>query len=232
MAETRRALDSAEVLTLKHLALVGALDGEQKLSCAGLADHLDASTQTASRRLQRLEEGGYIERDVVSDGQWVAITDGGEQRLRTEYEAYRRIFEDEDEVELQGAVTGGMGEGGHYITLPGYMRQFRTKLGYEPFPGTLNVALTPDSVRSRTRLDAFEPVVIEGWEGENRTYGPAYCYPATLTTGGDRYEEAHVIAPERTHHGDDHLELIGPEKLRDELGLDDGTEVTIRVSEQ
>ena len=232
MAETRRALDSAEVLTLKHLALVGTLDGEQKLSCAGLADRLDASTQTASRRLQGLEEGGYISRDVVSDGQWISITDDGKRRLRTEYEAYRRIFEGEDAVELQGAVTGGMGEGGHYITLSGYMRQFRTKLGYEPFPGTLNVDLTPDSVRSRTRLDAFEPIVIEGWESEDRTYGPAYCYPASVTTNGERYEGAHVIAPERTHHDDDHLELIASEKLRDVLELDDGTEVTIRVSEQ
>jgi riboflavin kinase len=231
MAETRRVLDSAEVLTLKHLALVGALDGEQKLSCSALADRLDASTQTASRRLQRLEECGFITRDVVSDGQWVRITEDGERRLRTEYETYRRIFEHEDELALAGAVTSGMGEGSHYITLPGYMRQFQNKLGYEPFPGTLNVDLTDESIRTRTRLDALDPIVIEGWESDERTYGPAYCYPAAVTVDGERYEEAHVISPERTHHGDDHLELIAPEKLRETLALDDGTEVTIYVTE-
>ncbi|SDJ57315.1 CTP-dependent riboflavin kinase [Halovenus aranensis] len=232
MAETRRALDSAEVLTLKHLALVGALDGERKLSCATLAERLDASTQTASRRLQRLEEEGFIVRDVVSDGQWITISDDGRRRLRTEYETYRRIFEADEELSLSGTVTSGMGEGRHYITLSGYMRQFREKLGYEPFPGTLNVDLTEESIRARTRLDTLDPVVIDGWESEDRTYGPAYCFPATLTVENDPYAETHVITPERTHHGDDHLELIAPEKLRDVLPVEDGTEVTIRVTEQ
>ncbi|MFC7072403.1 DUF120 domain-containing protein [Halovenus rubra] len=231
MAETRRVLDSAEVLTLKHLALVGAIDGEQKLSCAALADRLDASTQTASRRLQQLEEGGFITREVVSDGQWITITDDGARRLRCEYESYRRIFEYDDELVLAGEVTSGMGEGRHYITLPGYMRQFQNKLGYEPFPGTLNVDLTDESIRARTRLDAVEPVVIEGWESDDRTYGPAYCYPAAVTLEEEHYEKAHVITPERTHHGDDHLELIAPERLRDTLALEDGTEVAIHVTQ-
>ena len=232
MAETRRLLDSAELWTLKQLALVGALDAEEKISCASLADTLDVSTQTASRRLQQLEEHGHITRDIVSDGQWIVITDSGERRLRTEYEAYRQIFEATEALELRGTVTSGMGEGSHYITLSGYMRQFREKLGYEPFAGTLNVDLTPESVRSQTRLDSFDPVVIEGWESDDRTYGPAYCYPASVSTDTGRYEDAYIIAPERTHHGDDHVEIIAPEKLRDALGLDDGTEVTIHVENQ
>jgi len=231
MAETQRALNSDGVWTLKHLALAGALDGETKLSCAALAGRLDASTQTASRRLQELEGGGYIDRDIVSDGQWVEITGAGERRLQAEYEAYRRIFEHDAAVSLSGTVTSGMGEGHHYISLPGYMEQFRTKLGYEPFPGTLNVDLDEESVRSRPRLDALEPITIEGWESEDRTYGPAYCYPATLVAPAGEYERVHVIAPERTHHGDDHLELIAPAELREALDLDDGTEVTVRVTE-
>jgi len=232
MAETQRALDSDGVETLKHLALIGALDGQEKLSCSVLADRLEASTQTASRRLQRLEDGEYIDREMVSDGQWIEITEAGEQRLQEEYAAYRRIFERDVGVTLSGTVTSGMGEGRHYITLPGYMEQFREKLGYEPFAGTLNIDLTPESVRSRTHLSAIDPITIEGWESEDRTYGPAYCYPASISTDDDSYDEAHVIAPERTHHGDDHLEVIAPVKLRDELELADETEVTVSVTEQ
>jgi len=231
MAETRRALGSDGVATLKHLALLGALDGETKLSGAALAERLDASTQTASRRLQGLEEEGHVTRDIVSDGQWIEITQAGEQLLQAEYETYRRIFERDHTVELAGVVTSGMGEGRHYITLSGYMEQFREKLGYEPFPGTLNLDLTEESVRSRARMDALDPITIDGWESDERTYGPAYCYPATLDVGDQPYETAHVIAPERTHHGDDHLEVIAPDELRDVLGLSDGTEVTIAVAE-
>jgi riboflavin kinase len=232
MAETRQALDSDGVQTLKHLALAGALDSEEKLSCATLAERLDASTQTASRRLQHLEAEEYIRREVVSDGQWVELTDAGAQRLQAEYATYRRIFEQEEAVELSGAVTSGMGEGRHYISLDGYMEQFRTKLGYGPFPGTLNVDLDEESIRTRPQLDALDPITIEGWESDDRTYGPAYCLPATLVVDGERHERAHVISPERTHHGDDNLEVIAPDELRETLDLVDGTEVTVRVTEQ
>jgi riboflavin kinase len=230
---TASAVGHAELATLKSLALEHGLDGEAKISCSALADRLDASTQTASRRLQRLEEAGLLEREIVGDGQWVAVTDEGERALQHEYADYRRIFVRDATVELRGSVTSGMGEGRHYISLPGYMRQFEEKLGYEPFLGTLNLELGPDSVRERGRLTSYEPVTIEGWEDEERTYGPAYCYPATVETDdGDRYEDTHVITPERTHHGDDQLEVIAPAKLRDELDLADGSTLTVYVSEQ
>ena len=230
-----------ELATLKLLALDGGFDGESKVSCSVLADRLDASNQTASRRLQSLEDAGLIERERVADGQWVRITADGERALRQEYAEYRRLFESSTRIELSGTVTAGMGEGRHYISLPGYMAQFGDRLGYEPFPGTLNVALDAESVRARAGLGALRPVHIDGWEDDDRTYGPAVCYPATVVpdaagAGGDadetpskRYETAHVIAPERTHHNEDQLELIAPDKLRDELALADDDDLTIRV---
>ena len=227
------AVGHDELAVLKLLALDGGTGGEMKVSCSGVSEQLGASTQTASRRLQRLDDAGYVERETVSDGQWIEITDDGEQALRGEYEDYRRIFEGASSVELAGSVTSGMGEGRHYISLPGYMRQFEDRLGYEPFEGTLNVDLTDASVRRRSALEALEPVPIDGWEDDDRTYGPAICYPATLTTAdGRRYEETHVITPERTHHDEDQLEVIAPEKLRDELGLEDGDAVTVTVEDR
>jgi riboflavin kinase len=109
MSETQPALGSAEVTTLKHLALIGGLEGEQKLSCATLADRLDASTQTASRRLQRLEDNDCLTREIVSDGQWIEITETGEQFLQAEYASYRRIFERDVAVALYGTITSGFG---------------------------------------------------------------------------------------------------------------------------
>ncbi|WIV67651.1 CTP-dependent riboflavin kinase [Natrialbaceae archaeon AArc-T1-2] len=231
-AATTPAVGHDELAVLKLLALEGGLTGSLKISCSGLADRLDASNQTASRRLRRLENADFLERDTVSDGQWVSITEAGERALRAEYEDYRRIFETDAEVELEGTVTSGMGEGRHYISLSGYKRQFEDRLGYEPFPGTLNVDLTTESVRRRSALESLDPIPIDGWEDEERTYGPAVCYPATVETAdGERYEGAHTIAPERTHHDEDQLEIIAPEKLRDELDLTDGDHLTIYVGD-
>jgi len=231
MAESSgQAVGRDELATLKLLALDGALDSEVKVSCADLADRLDASNQTASRRLQRLDDAGLLTREIVSNGQWVSITDDGEWELKREYEDYRRIFEDVAGVDLTGTVTSGMGEGRHYISLSGYMEQFEDRLGYEPFPGTLNVDLTEESVRARSAMEALDPVPIDGWEDGDRTYGPAVCYPAAIqTTDDETYEQAHVIAPERTHHDEDQLELIAPAKLRDEMDLDDGDHLTVHV---
>ncbi|MFB6226997.1 MAG: DUF120 domain-containing protein [Halobacteriales archaeon] len=237
MQETAPAVSHDALLTLRTIALDGGFAGETKLSCSWLADKLDVSNQTASRRLRTLSDAGVIERDTVVDGQWVRITDRGKRALREEYETYRRVFEEPETITLEGSVTSGMGEGRHYISLPGYMEQFETRLGYPPFAGTLNLDLTPASVRARAGLTAFEPVTIDGWEGDDRTYGPAFCYSATLEPEGadgdgdpGKYETAHVITPERTHHDEDQLEVIAPEKLRDELDLADGDRLTVHVA--
>ncbi|MDL5363541.1 CTP-dependent riboflavin kinase [Halalkalicoccus sp. NIPERK01] len=226
-----REVESDELVALRQLGLDGALSGEAKISCSALATRLETSSQTASRRLQALEAADLITRETVADGQWIAITDGGERALRTEYDAYRRLFEGKSSVDLEGTVTGGMGEGKHYISLPGYMEQFEERLGYAPFPGTLNVELGEESVRRRGAMEAFEPVHIDGWEDDERTYGPCVCYPATVVSEAE-YDGAHVIAPERTHHDEGQLELIAPVKLREELALSDGDRLTVRVEEK
>ncbi len=232
MAQTTGRVGHDELATLKLVALDGALEGRTTITCSELAARLDASNQTASRRLQRLEDADYLRREITGDGQRVTLTDEGERTLQREYADYRRLFEGDADVTLRGAVTSGMGEGKHYISLSGYMRQFRDRLGYEPFAGTLNVDLDEESVRARARMDALDPIGIDGWEDDDRTYGPAFCWPATVEAGEDRYGDAHVIAPERTHHGADQLEIIAPVKLRETLGLEDADGVIVNVSEQ
>jgi riboflavin kinase len=231
MAETAAAVGYDELAALKFVALDGGLGGPTKVSCAGLGDRLDASTQTASRRLRALDEAGLVEREVVGDGQWVHVTDDGEAALRAEYADYRHLFESDRSLSLSGTVTGGMGEGKHYISLSGYMAQFRDRLGYEPFPGTLNVELDAESVRARAGLESMTPVPIDGWADEERTFGPAACYPATVEADGGSYEDAHIIVPERTHHDASQLEVVAPDRLRDELGLADGDDLLVRVIE-
>ena len=220
-----------ELAALKFIALDGGRTGQVKISCSGLAERLDASSQTASRRLQRLDAAGHLDRDVAADGQWVSLTESGAAALHHEYAQYRRIFEGNDPstVELEGTVTSGMGEGRHYISLSGYMEQFADRLGYEPFPGTLNVDLDEESVRARSAMSSLSGVPIDSWEDDERTFGPATCYAATVAYDDAAAAETHIIVPERTHHDETQLEIIAPVKLREELALDDGDTVSVRV---
>ena len=111
------------------------------------------------------------------------------------------------------------------------MEQFRDRLGYEPLAGTLNVDLAPPSVRARGELGAQTGAAtrIDGWEDGDRTFGPATCYAARVESDAGSYDGAHVIVPERTHHDATQLELIAPAKLRDELALSDGDDLTVHV---
>ena len=214
-----------ELAALKILGLEGGVEAGTKVSCSDLASGMETSDQTASRRLQALEEDGLVEREMLSDGQWVEVTEEGETVLRREYDDYRRIFEGAETVELVGEVVSGMGEGKYYISLDGYVEQFVKRLGYEPFAGTLNLDLDEESIRRRAALENAEGIPIDEWENEDRTFGAVTCYEASVEG-----VESHVIRPHRSHYPDDTLEVIAPVKLREELGIDYGDEVTVEVT--
>jgi riboflavin kinase len=132
---------------------------------------------------------------------------------------------------LVGRVTSGEGTAKGFVSLPGYAEQFREKLGYEPYPGTLNLALDEGSVRARPEPGTVDRITIEGWERDGRSFGAVHCSPVRLTVRatGIIHETAHTIRPERTGHELDTLEILAPVGLRDRYGLVDGDEVSVRA---
>ena len=100
----------------------------------------------------------------------------------------------------------------------------RELLGFEPYPGTLNVALEGPEAAKLAELRAREGLLVAGFEDEGRTFGAVKCFPAQLL-GVD----AAAILPLRGHH-EGVLEVIAPVNLRDKLGLQDGSEVAIEVA--
>jgi riboflavin kinase len=174
-----------EVETLKRLALMGANREQVSLSSSIFASSLGTSTQTAARKLSLLEDKGFITRVVTSEGQRVRITDKGMLRLRSEYLDYKHVFEDAPAIVVKGKVVTGLGEGQYYISLDGYRKQFNQKLGFDPFPGTLNLKLS----------GPFEPpeqdaIKIEGFRDENRTFGGCKCYKVSIGRSSGRTGQA------------------------------------------
>jgi riboflavin kinase len=210
---------------LKTIALMGGLEGPVFLSSQSLGGALGISLQTAARRLQTLEKRNLLTRSVTPDGQNVAITREGEEALRKEYTDYCRVFKVEGEgFSLRGCVISGLGEGRYYMSLEPYVRQFVRTLGFEPYPGTLNVRIEPSGFAFRKRLDLMEWISIEGFTADGRTFGRARCLPCRIgiTPCG-------IIIPGRSHYPDDVLEIIAPVSLRDTYHLADADEVKIEV---
>lgn len=219
-------INNDDLMTLKKIALMGGLKSQVCLSSQAMGEQLDISPQTASRRLISLEKEKLILRTIRPDGQYVRINDSGEKVLRGEYFDYCRIFEEKDvSYLLRGEVISGLGEGRYYVSIPRYMEQFREKLGFEPFPGTLNLRLDPVSLETRKELEKLEWVDIVGFVDNDRTFGSAKCLPCRIEGSASA-----IIVPGRTHYPDDIIELLCEHGLRGKLGLKDGDRIKVEIS--
>jgi len=212
-----------DVESLKKLALLGAMHRPVKSSSNEFAEYLSTSPQTAARRLQALEKEALISRKIVPSGQWIIITKNGTRELQEEYLEYQNIFSREREERLLiGSVITGLGEGQYYTALDGYKTQFRERLGFEPFPGTLNIKLDNQSLEVRKKM--VGGIKIKGFAAQNRTFGGGKCFNAKIQEIGGA-----VILPDRTHYPEDIIEVIAPVNLREHLSLRDGSEVQIEL---
>jgi len=226
--KTPRVLTVHDIEYLKKLALIGAVNKTIKVSSSEFQKHTVASSKTAARKLKQLEEEGLIERKIVPGCQLIKMTGKGIEILKNEYREYNSIFSPEsDSLELEGNILTGLGEGQYYVNIPGYRKQFEEKLFFSPFPGTLNIKISGNSLTVLNRLLELPAVQIEGFHDGKRTFGGGRCYPVSV-----RGIEAAVVVPERTHYPSDLIEIIAPVKLRDTLSLKDGDSVVIQIKKR
>jgi len=211
---------------LYKLAKRGAHERSIWLSTASLAEDLNLSPKTVSRKLIELEALGFIRRRVGNKGQYVSMTNKGVMYLRTLYEELKSLaWEGPEELSLRGKVFKGLGEGAYYVSLKHYRREFLSKLGFEPFPGTLNLLLDEEGVKRRRLLDLLPGITIKGFKDGIREYGSAKAFKALIA---NRLEGA-VLLIDRTHYGPEVIEVISPFNLRRTLNLKDGDCVSLRV---
>jgi len=213
---------------LYKLAEMGAGSRTIKVSTEYLAERIMASQQTASRYLIQLEKTGWINRDIRSEGCLIRITDSGMAKLKKLHSSLRLIMEAEypPSVTLEGVVFTGLGEGAYYVTRGGYRRQFIEKLGFDPYPGTLNLKLTTEyDMKTRSELETYPSIEIEGFKDETRTFGSVKCYPAII----NNKVKGAVILAMRSHYNASVLEIIAPNFLRSQLKLKDGNKVKVEA---
>ena len=214
--------------TLYKLAELGASSRTVKVSTEYLAEKVGASQQTASRHLITLEKMGWIERTVTPEGSLTKITSQGIAELKKLYSELRLIFESAypPSVTLEGTLFTGLGEGAYYVTKEGYRKQFMEKLGFDPYPGTLNLKVTSEyDIKSLSELETYPAVELEGFQDESRTFGAVRCYPAIINNKA----KGAAIHALRSHYGTSVLEIVSPTYLRSRLNLKDGQKVKVEI---
>ncbi len=127
------------------------------------------------------------------------------------------------EITVQGTISSGFGEAKYFTQLDWVVEEFSNKLGFLPYPGTLNVDITENEWKGLVR-----------WFGRNCgvTIAPmdkaccsAVCFRAQIndSIGGA------VIMPEITRHPAGKLETVAPVNIKDTLKLADGDVVTLTL---
>jgi len=213
---------------LYKLAEMGASRRTVKVSTEFLAEKMGLSQQTASRYLIQLDKMGWIKRTITPEGCLVKLTEAGDAELKRLYSNLHAIFEAAypPSVTLEGALFTGLGEGAYYISKDGYRKQFIEKLGFDPYPGTLNLKLTTDyDIKTRAELEGYPAIELQGFQNESRSFGAVKCYPSVIN---NKMKGAVVFAM-RTHYNSSVLEVVAQAFLRGSLKLKDGNKVKVEI---
>jgi riboflavin kinase len=215
------------ILTLTQLIAQGARHNFVPITTSYLGKSINKSQQSASQHLRELEEDGFIERIMNGRKFSVKITSKGYSEmvklssiLKSSLNSFPSF------VELKGTLVSGMGEGAYYMSLKGYTKQFKSKINYIPFPGTLNVKLhEKEYIEAAQQFRSLDGVTIKGFCDSKRTYGWVKCFKAKLNNSID----CELIILERTHHDNSIIELISKTNIRKTAKLRDNSKLTIRI---
>lgn len=218
------------ILILSELLLCGAKNNFVDLTTNEIAKKIKRSQQLASKELLDLEFFGYIKRNKKSKKYSIKVTEKGYQQvydlflfLKTAVESFKHV------IDFEGHIITGMGEGAYYMSLNGYKKQFKEKLGYEPYPGTLNIKLNSMLfVEAKKEMLKYPAIKIEGFSDQSRTFGWVKCYPAYINDSMNI--NSSILILERTHYDDSILEIIAPFSIKEQFSLKNGDYIKLKVN--
>jgi len=131
-----------------------------------------------------------------------------------------------EKIVVKGTVFSGLGQGGFFTQLDWVKQQCQDKLGFVPFPGTLNLRVGREYLEVIKKLRAKEGINLTP---PTPDFCQAKSFPISL--GGI---EAAIVVPEAEHftddvHSMDVIEVIAPVNIKKALGIEDGDELSITI---
>ena len=221
-------LKTQHLLTLAHLLSKGGKHNFITLTTSSLGKSIGRSQQAASLHLKELEEGGFIERIQSGRKQSIKITNKGFIELSTLHNLLSKLIaKSSNSLSITGTITSGMGEGAYYMSMKGYTKQFKSKLGYIPYPGTLNVQLKEKKFSEAiSQLSNYDGTKINPFSDGKRTFGWVKCFKSKINNKID----CELILLERTHHDTNIVEFIAKTNIRKSLKIGNKSNIKIKIS--
>jgi len=215
-----------ELKVLLVLAEMGCLEKDIAIKTSDLGKKLKMPQQTVSRILLNLIKNDLVKKIKGIRSYVVRITPKGKKLLENLKSDLDNVFKRTGEIGITGKLVDGLRDGKYYMSLIEYRKQFEKKLGFKPYPGTLNIRLNAEDETVKDQIKRIDGIPIQGFVKKDRVYGSLKCVRCRINQ-----IEGSIIIPERSHYGSEIIELISPFELRKKLKLINGDEVFVEVVE-
>ena len=122
---------------------------------------------------------------------------------------------------LQGRLVSGTSTAARFTQLDWVRQQWRDKLDFTPFPGTLNLEIDPDFLPLVSELRGADAIELNPQAGDG-------CAAKVIPLSIEGIRGAIIIPEDKVNiHGQNIVEVLAPVGLRKALGLEDGQLLTL-----
>ena len=129
----------------------------------------------------------------------------------------------QNEWVLKGKVVSGVRKAAYFTQLEWVQEQCMEKLGFKPYPGTLNLEISEKDLPIIEALQKEEGI-------ELMPPDPTFCAAKAMPLSIGHVSGAIIIPAEEVRvHGKKVIEVISPLRLKETLGVEDGDYLTLTV---
>ena len=128
-----------------------------------------------------------------------------------------------DHWEITGKIVSGVKQGAFFTQLDWVQEQCLQKLGFKPFPGTLNLEIAHENMRIIEALQTQEGIELVP---PDSNFCAGFVFPISIEgiSGAMVAPAANVRV-----HAKNIIEIISHLRLKDALGVEDGDWVTLTI---
>lgn len=125
-------------------------------------------------------------------------------------------------MQVRGRLVQGLGEASGFTQLRWVIDQCEQKLGFKPYPGTVNLEVVAEDLEAWEEMKRQPGVTLSP---PNAEFCDAICHPVAI----DGQLKAATIVPHVAGYPSEKLELLASGPVVETLGLTPGQELIVRL---
>jgi CTP-dependent riboflavin kinase len=127
----------------------------------------------------------------------------------------------EEDLVLTGKIISGTGEGAYFTQIGWVQQQCEEKLGFKPYPGTLNLEISEEFLPAIESLDQKKGIELISPD-------PKFCNGMVFPIAFSNINGAIIMPEEKVRvHPKNIIEIIAPLSIKASLNVKDGDSVTV-----